>query len=232
MKNFGLLPTAIAMVLVQACFGQAAVDVDDLSLDSLSGTLTRLNWTGPRSIDCETVITYSVFRSTNEDFTPSVRNRIATGLSKTTYLAKEPVPGRDYYYSVKADVAPVSCMLHSGGMLVYPLDLGQSFRVTIGQDEATCSARSTSELGCPSPLPDFHAVIASQAGHDYLIGCRSEDYEMGAWKCVNLTPRTYRIAVHSRTLTVWDSGMEEINTKTGKKIAQITPVFSILARMK
>ncbi len=233
MKNLGLLAAAIALALVQPCLGQdIGQDVDNLTLESLSATLSRLNWTGPRSVDCEAVVTYSVYRGTSEDFTPSMRNRVATGISRTTYLAKEPLPAKDYFYYVKADVTPVSCALRSGEITVYPLDLGRSFFITIGQDSVTCTARSTSELGCPSPLPDFHAVIASQAGHDYLIGCRSEDYEMGAWTCVNLTPGGYRIGVHSQTLTVWDSGIVKINTSTGKKIAPITPVFSILARIK
>jgi hypothetical protein len=233
MKKFGLLLAAIALALIQACLGQdVGQDVDNLTLESVSATLSRLNWTGPRSADCVAVVTYSVFRGTSEDFTPSVRNRIATGLSRMTYLAKEPPPARDYYYFVKADVTPASCALHSGAISVYPLDLGQSFSVTVGGDSGTCTAHSTSELSCPGPLPDFHSVIANQAGHDYLIGCRSEDYETGAWSCVNLTPGMYRIEIHSQTLTVWDSGMVKINVSTGKKIAPITPVFSILARMK
>ncbi len=233
MKKFGLLLIAIALVLVHACLGQdIGEDVDNLTLESVSATLSRLNWAGPRSVDCVAVVTYSIYRGTSEDFTPSVRNRIATGISRTTYLAKEPPPARDYYYFVKADVTPVSCALHSGTISVYPLDLGQSFFVTVGGDSGTCRAHSTSELSCPSPLPDFQAVIANQAGHDYLIGCRSEDHEIGAWTCVNLTPGVYRIEIHSQTLTVWNSGMVKINTSTGKTIASITPVFSILARIK
>jgi hypothetical protein len=232
MKGCGRLLAAIALLLVQPCLGQElGQDVDNLTLESPSEILSRLSWTGPRSVDCETVVSYSVFRGTKEDFSASLANRIASGLTKTTYLAKEPVAGKDYYYYVKANVTPVSCALRSGEIGVYPPDLGQTFFVTVGGNTAICTARSTSELSCPSPFPDFHAAIASQAGHDYLIGCGSLDFEMGARTCVNLTPGAYHIGVHSQTLTVWDSGFFEINTKTGKKISSVTPVFSVLARI-
>ena len=233
MKNCGLLLATISLALVQASFGQELTpDVDGLTVESVSATLTRLSWTGPQSLDCESVITYSVFRDTNEDFSPSVRNRVATGLSRMTYLAKEPLPDGGYYYYVKADVKPAPCTLHGGYIVVYPLDMGETFSVTIGEEKTICTAATTSELVCPAPLPDFHAVIASQGGHDYLIGCEYVDYGMGAWTCVNLTPRVYAVGVHSQTLTVWHSGMAEINPRTGKIIAFITPVFSILARIK
>jgi hypothetical protein len=233
MKASRLALATIVLVLASICSGQeSGPDVDNLTLETVSSTLTRLNWVGPPSIDCKILVTYSIFRGTSEDFQPSARTRIATGISKTTYLAKEPLPNGDYYYSVRADATPVSCSLHSGHILTYPLDLGQAFSITVGADTTTCTARSTSELDCPAPLPDFHAVIASQAGHEYVIGCRSADYEMGAWTCVNLTSAVYHIGVHSQTLTVWDSGMMQMNSKTGKKVAPITPVFSMLSRIK
>jgi len=233
MKAIRLPLAAIVLALVSSCSGQeVGKEVDTLTLETVSSTLTRLSWIGPRSIDCEALVTYSIFRGTSEDFEPSVQNRIATGISKMTYLAKEPLPDGDYYYLVRANARPVLCSLHSGQVLTYPLDLGQTFAVTVGSDTATCTASSTSELDCPTPLPSFHAVIASQASHEYVIGCRSADYEMGSWTCVNLSSNVYHIGVHSQTLTVWDSGMAQINSKTGKKVALITPVFSTLARIK
>lgn len=100
--------------------------------------------------------------------------------------------------------------------------------MTIGTETGSCAATSTKELTCSGAIPNFQAVIASQGGHEYLIGCEFDGYET----CANLQVGVYTIAVHSRSLTVLDSGMERINSQTGKKISGITPVFSVLARVK
>jgi len=34
------------------------------------------------------------------------------------------------------------------------------------------------------------------------------------------------------TITVWDSGMYKANMRTGKKVSPITPIFSLLARIR
>lgn len=117
--------------------------------------------------------------------------------------------------------------LRSGLVTVYPLDLGEKYEVTIGEKSGECTASSTKELSCKG-LPDFQAIIASQAGHEYLLGCQEDGYET----CVDLPPATYRITVHGRSVTVWHSGMERVNSRTGKKIGNITPVFSILVFVK
>jgi hypothetical protein len=223
----------VLLTFAPVCFAQSVgQDVDDLALTSLDATTTRLRWTAVESVECKQAVTYSVFRGTSEDFTPSSTNRIASGLTKATYLAKEPTAGKDYYYSVKAVITQVACVPHSGTMRVYPLDLGQHFTVEVGDETGICTAQATSEIQCASPLPDFHAVIAEQGTHEYLIGCRSVDYEGGDWTCVNLTSGTYQVGVHSRTITVWDSGMYKANMRTGKKVSPITPIFSLLARIR
>jgi hypothetical protein len=230
--KFYAVVAVAALIVAPTCFGQDfGQDVDYLNLTSLSATTTRLTWSAVESVECQSTVTYSIFRGTSEDFTPSLTNRVASGLTKTTYLAKEPIAGKDYYYSVKAVITQVTCVPHSGTILVYPLDLGQRFTIEVGDDTGTCTAQSTSEIKCVSPLPDFHAVIARQGTHEYLIGCRSADYEDGDWTCVNLTSGVYRVGVHSRTITVWDSGMSKINVKTGKRLGSITPIFSVLARI-
>jgi hypothetical protein len=234
MKNFGLLLAAVILTLVQGSLGQDfGEDVDNLTVEYVSDTVSRLTWTGPLSVDCESVVTYSVFRGKTDDFSPSVKNRIAIGLSRTIYLAREKRPlDKDIYYSVKAEIAPASCELHAGYITVYPLDMGAGFSAIIAKQAVACTAITTSEIVCSGPLSNFHAAIANQGGHDYLIGCGSSDYEMGAWTCANLTPGVYTIGVHSQTLTVWNSGLVEMNPHTGKIIAPITPVFSILTRIK
>jgi tetratricopeptide (TPR) repeat protein len=64
----------------------------------------------------------------SEDFNASRANRIASGLTMTTYLAREPVAGKDYYYYVTATITPAACVPHTGTIFVYPLDLGQRRR--------------------------------------------------------------------------------------------------------
>jgi hypothetical protein len=44
-------------------------------------------------------VSYSVFRGVGETFKPSAKNRIASGLTKTSYVA---TGDKDYYYAVKA----------------------------------------------------------------------------------------------------------------------------------
>lgn len=225
----------VAMFFVRPCQGQEQDDlgeiVDGLSLTDVSAKVVRLRWTGPTSVECESSVTYSVFRSTSDDFTPSLSNRIATGVTKTTYLAVVPVASKEYSFQVTANVVSASCELHSGEMSVYPLDLRQSFYVTVGDSAGTCTAATVTEISCPKPLYSFHAVIARQGGHEFLIGCQSADFEDGGWTCVNLTIGTYRIAMHSQTLTVLNSGIVKINTRTGKELGHITPTFSVLARI-
>jgi hypothetical protein len=119
-------------------------------------------------------------------------------------------------------------ILRSGYITAFPLDLGEKYEVTIGDKTGTCTATSTKEISCQTGLSDFEAIIASQNGHEFLLGCQFDSYET----CVNLPVGTYSITVHGRSVTVWRSGMERINTRTGKKIGTITPVFSILTTIK
>ena len=227
------LVVPLALTVLPVSFAQDfGEDVDGLTLIPVSASVSRLAWEKIRSIDCETSVTYSVFRGTSEAFTPSSSNRIASGLTNATYLAKEPAPGKDYYYYVKAIVTPITCVPHSGTISVYPLDLGQGFTIEVGDHSGVCTAESTSEMTCVSPLPDFHSVIASQGTHEYLIGCRSADYEGGDWTCVNLDSGVYNVEVHSKTVIVLNSGMSKVNSNTGKKLSSITPRFSVLARLR
>jgi hypothetical protein len=127
----------------------------------------------------------------------------------------------------EASPPPLPPTLRSGFITVYPLDLGEKYEVTVGDKTGECTASSTKELSCMG-LPDFQAIIANQLGHEFLLGCQSDGYET----CANLPVGSYRITVHGRSVTVWNSGMERINTQTGKKLGTITPVFSTLAVVK
>ena len=165
--SIAVLIAAAALVRAVPCSGQdLGRDVDNLNLVSLSAKSTRLTWEPVHPVECENTVTYSVFRGTNEDFTPSLANRVASGLTKTTYVATEPVSGKDYYYQVTAVVSPTTCVPRSGTVVIYPLDLGKDFRVVVGSDAGTCTATSTSQIACQEPLLGFHAAIAAQGGHE------------------------------------------------------------------
>jgi hypothetical protein len=125
----------------------------------------------------------------------------------------------------RQEPAPV---LRSGLIRVFPLNLGDTFAVTIGNDTRVCTAKSIKDLDCPVPLPSFQAVMASQGGHEYLIGCQWRDLDT----CVALGVGLYSVLVHDRTITVLHSGWATVNTKTGKRIADITPVFTVLTLVK
>jgi hypothetical protein len=129
---------------------------------------------------------------------------------------------------VSLGMPPAPPHLRAGTVNVFPLDLGDTYEITIGAQTALCTAKSTKELSCPSLMSDFMAIIAGQAGHEYLLGCQSDNFET----CANLSVGTYSITVHGRTATFWHTGMQRINIQTGKRIGSITPVFSILVLIK
>jgi hypothetical protein len=236
MKLSRFLLVAVLVLIPDAqLFAQwTEAEVDGLALKEIAPQVWRLTWTAVPPEACGATITYSVFRGSNEDFKASEDNQIASGIIATHYVAHEPKGPLAFYYRVIAvrilgQCAPAT--LNSGLILTYPLDLGGQYSVTVGDKSETCKASSTSELTCAS-LPSFHAVVAYQAGHEFLIGCLSSDYDDNNWSCVNLKLGSYSIAVHSLTATVLNSGYSKINTKTGKGLGPITPEFSVLAVLK
>jgi hypothetical protein len=111
MKHSILLLLLTAFFLRPSFAQELGEEVDDLSLAALSPTKVRLSWALFEPHDRDASVTYSVFRGTTEAFTPSLRNRIATGLTKTSYVTTEPTASRDYYYYVKAVVTPGDAIL-------------------------------------------------------------------------------------------------------------------------
>jgi len=206
------------------------VEVDGLAFKEISPQIWRLNWTPVPPERCGDTITYSVFRGMTEDFEASKENQIASGITVAHYLAHEPKPPESYYYRVLAVRVPGQCepaSLKSGVIRTYPLDLGGQYLATIGEKTETCKATSTAELACPT-LGFFHAVIASQFEHEFLIGCLSSDFENDNWSCVNLKLGLYHVVVHSRTATILDAGASRVVIKTGKSLGPIIPEFSVL----
>jgi hypothetical protein len=182
---------------------------------------------------CQYYITYTIYRGTTDTVEPSVKNLLARDVFATSYVAHE-VPGKDYGYVVQAFRHPSECTapsLRSGKVTTFPLDFNASYDATIGGTPATCKATSNSELSCPG-IGSFHASVVAQYGHEFLIGCLTENYEYGDWSCVNLGMGVFTIIRHSETLTVLGAGFSKINTKTGKTLSQITPVYSNLGLIK
>jgi len=204
---------------------------DGLKLVGQGPRTYLLTWDAYQADPCENQTTYNVYRGQSENFEPSAATLVASGLHFRTFVSHEP-SDHDYFYSVTVNLIPTSCTLHSGWIDVFPLDLGSRYNLFAGVLTDTCTAQSTTEIWCPSIRQTFHAVIADQLGHEYLIGCEDGDFNGGAWNCVDLRTGHYEVAVHNTTLTVFNGGWVEANVKTGKPIAPIVPVFSALARIK
>jgi hypothetical protein len=111
MKHSILLLLLTAAFLRPSLAQELGEEVDDLRLAALSPTKVRLSWTPFEAADRAASVTYSVFRGATESFAPSLRNRIATGLTTTSYVTTEPAGSKDYYYYVKAVVTPGDPML-------------------------------------------------------------------------------------------------------------------------
>jgi hypothetical protein len=229
----GLLLIAASVSPTHALAQAPGNYVDDLKMTTLTRTTYKLTWTHMASQACEYSISYAVYRSTTEDFEPSRDNQIATGIYGTSYVVHE-APSSNFYYYVRAVKLPIHCAvpaLHTGKIFTFPLDYGATYTATIGGASVDCKATSTSEISC-SGVDDFHAVIAQQYGHEFLIGCLSNQYEEGDWSCVNLGSNAYNIGVHSQTLTFFGTGFVKQITTTGRTVSRITPMFSILGLLK
>jgi hypothetical protein len=107
-------------------------DVDDQG--SLTCSLT-LTWAAA-SAHCGGPATYDVFRGTSSDFVPSAANRIATGLTGTTFQDSGALSfGDTYYYIVRAvdtangqsDSNTVSRSATPTGPLVQPASISDTF---------------------------------------------------------------------------------------------------------
>jgi len=215
------------------------VDVDGLTLHALSQRETRLVWTPVPPKVCEYKVVYDVFRSSSKGFQPSDSNRIASGITVPYYTAHEPNV-RAWFYRVRAVPVPVHCVpsipgepvnFKSGKITTSPLDLGNHYNVMVGDVPDICTAASTSELAC-GLLQDFHAVIAAQDEHEYLIGCPSRDFDTHNWTCVDLGSGSFDVIVHSRALAIKGDKFSKIEPGTGKEIEVLHPEFSILSILK
>ncbi|MDR7423410.1 MAG: S8 family serine peptidase [Armatimonadota bacterium] len=64
----------------------------------------RLSWqAGTSSCPLGPAVRYNVYRSEDPFFQPAAANRIATGVGETTFLDAGTLPGRTYFYAVRAE---------------------------------------------------------------------------------------------------------------------------------
>lgn len=76
--------------------------VGSVSNSYVSGCTLDLSWSAATSL-CGGAVTYTVYRSTSSTFTPSSSNRIALGVSGTSYTDISALQyGQTYYYIVRA----------------------------------------------------------------------------------------------------------------------------------
>jgi hypothetical protein len=124
MRHSILLLLLTAFFLRPSLAQELGEDVDDLKLAAISPTKVRLSWAPLEPADRETSVSYSVFRGTTETFVPSTRNRIASGLTKNSYVTDD--PSRNYYYYVKVvtTAKQPSAMIHESECHALILMLG------------------------------------------------------------------------------------------------------------
>lgn len=229
--------TIVLLALGPAAYCQQET-VEGLTLKEISATVVRLTWTPVFSAKCGEYVTYTIYRGDNEKFDLSLDNRIADGIQTTTYVVHEPKSNKpqDWYYQVTATRNQGYCPpveLRSGSILVSPLDFGSAYTAEIGETPTSCLAASPTIIDCSGIR--FHAVIARQMGHEFLIGCSDSDYDGGDWTCVNLSPDSgYDISVHSKAVTVLNGGFYKQSTSgnsMGRYMGSITPIFTIFSTL-
>jgi hypothetical protein len=164
MKHAILLLLVIAFFLQPLMAQELGEDVDDLKLTTLSPTKVRLSWAPFEPTDPEMTVSYSVFRGTSENFTPSLRNRVASGLQKTAYVVTEPAAKKDYYYYVKAVAISTHDSMGSPSPTEFPTEDQISLLLTQSEraSEAYERAVKTESLVLPKQGADADAQVATQ----------------------------------------------------------------------
>jgi len=161
--SVGLIALSAGTALRGQQSGGSLVYADGTSLKVLGPRTVLLTWDAYQADPCKFSVTYNVYRGESEDFQPSPENEIANDLLLTSYTAHEPIPEHDYFYWVTVNLTPTVCAPRSGLIQVFPLDLGEQYKIIAGTLADTCTAQSTTEIWCPTISQRFHAVIIDSA---------------------------------------------------------------------
>jgi hypothetical protein len=99
-------------------------DVDGLTVQILSPTSVKLRWKAELSVPCKYQVTYSVFRSKNESFDPSEKNRVAAGIKSNSVVLAD--RSEDAYFHVRSVHTSTPCASkplpgYHGAMTVHPI---------------------------------------------------------------------------------------------------------------
>jgi hypothetical protein len=148
-----------------------AAEVDD----QVTSTCTlSIPW-APATAHCGGPVTYDVFRSTSPDFVPSVANRIATGVTGTSYQDTGTLSyGTIYYYVVRAvdsatGLSETNTVRRSAtptGLLILPVTLTDTFEAADGFD---LDDWSHSVLSGTKDW-DYSQVVAHSGTHSWHAG--------------------------------------------------------------
>ncbi|HOS99974.1 MAG TPA: S8 family serine peptidase, partial [Acidobacteriota bacterium] len=185
-----------------------------------TGCTLELSWDAAIA-QCSGPVTYSIYRSTSTGFTPSLSNRIAVGITGTTYQDTDGLlPATTYYYVVRAtdesNGVSESNTVEQSGMSTGPIV------------DTTWSAGA--ESGDPTLTMNGLWSISSTRRHSgtysYFSGYSNN-------LCANVrTPSLTLTAGQSSTLSFWtafniqsryDGGVVEISTNGGSSWTQLTP---------
>lgn len=189
------------------------------SVTASAGGVCKLtvNWS-PATSNCGSSVTYSVYRSTDPLFTPSAANRVATGLSATSYSDYGVSGGTRYYYVVRA----------TDGAGNTDGNLARRNEVAAGQLTAGTFADDGGDAGPAkmfrsSPNHNDWSVRSGGTGNATKFWATSATGDYAPGSCMALESPTMTATANS-TLTFrssymiepgWDGGFVEVATEAG-----------------
>ncbi len=188
----------------------------NLAATAISSTQINLSWTASSS----TGVTYEIFRSTVSGFTPSNSNRIANGLTTTSFSDTGLTPSTAYFYLVEAvnaggassaasnqasattpAASPTTVQINSGGPAVSPFIADVDF-----SGGGTISHANTIDLtGVTNPAP----MAVYQTGRTGNFTYTVPGFNPGSAQTVRLHfAETFFTAAGSRTFNVSINGTQ------------------------
>ncbi len=191
-------------------------DVDGLEATGLPKGRVRLSWEAIPDAPCVYTITYTVFRSLDDAFSPAEKNRVIQGVKSTIVILPEANP--DSYYHVRAVKHPAYCSTKPepgfhGSMTFHPLanDAGGLY-VSL----RTKWQVGSNQLGALSYI--FRAI--------YLGPGDSGDYYDRARRCSYSAMLLDAQGFKVRTFEIGFTGMEtqgKVTSLESNDIASVTP---------